>query len=183
MTCNGETTCLYITHRRLVMRKYARPQAQISIDSRLSLPSCSLTCCYTQSLLHIQRTGITLTQSPASLETYPTPSNTQKSTTMRFLTSFACTTPLITLTTARITGFSAPSTVASGAPIEIQLQGRGYIQSVQNVAVAFGIAPLDSYYPGTLGKLIGEQFLGPGKVSHQHISFDLYESIGWMANV
>jgi hypothetical protein len=164
------------------MRKYVRPQAQMVIDSRLSSPSCSLTCCYTQTLLHVLRIG-TIKQSPASLETYPIPKNTQNPTTMRFLTSFASTTPLIALTTARITGFSAPSTVAPGAPIEIRLQGRGYIQSVQNVAAAFGIASLDSYYPGTLGTLIGEQFLGPSKIFHQRISFDLRESIGWMANV
>jgi hypothetical protein len=97
---------------------------------------------------------------------------------MRFLTSLASTTPLITLTTARITGFAAPLTVAPSTLIEIHFEGRDYIQSVQNVAVAFGIAPLESYYPGTLGTLIGEQFLGPGKGFHPHISFDLRESIG-----
>jgi hypothetical protein len=83
---------------------------------------------------------------------------------MRLLTFLASATPLIALTTARITGFSAPSTVAPGAPVGTHLRGRGYIQSVQNVAAAFGIAPPDSYYRGTLGTLMGERFLGPGKV-------------------
>jgi hypothetical protein len=82
---------------------------------------------------------------------------------MRFLTLLASATTLIGLTTARITGFSAPSTVVPGAPIKIYLRAENYIQRVQDVAVAFGITPSDLHHPRSLGTFMGEQFLGPGR--------------------
>lgn len=83
---------------------------------------------------------------------------------MLFLKLLAATATLFcTLATARINGFSAPSTVVPGAPIAISIHTENYIQSVQDVAIAFGITPVESYYPQTLGTLMGEKFLGPSK--------------------
>jgi hypothetical protein len=81
---------------------------------------------------------------------------------MHFLTLLASATSLLTLTTARITGFSAPSTVVPGAPISIHLRAETYIQPVQDVAVAFGITPAELHHPRSLGTFMGEKFLGPG---------------------
>jgi hypothetical protein len=89
---------------------------------------------------------------------------------MRFLTLLASTTSLISLTTARITGFSAPSTIVPGAPIQIHLRAENYIQRVQDVAVAFGITPADLHHPRSLGTFMGEQFLGPGKIIPNYIA-------------
>jgi hypothetical protein len=81
---------------------------------------------------------------------------------MHSLALLASATSLLTLTSARITGFSAPATVVPGAPIQIYLRAENYVQRVQDVAVAFGIAPTEQRYRGTLGTLMGEKFLGPG---------------------
>lgn len=71
---------------------------------------------------------------------------------------------LTATTTARITGFSAPSTIVPGAPIQIHLRAENYIQRVQDVAVAFGITPTEQKHPRSLGTFVGEKFLGPGKL-------------------
>lgn len=69
----------------------------------------------------------------------------------------------ITFTTARINGFSAPSTVVSGAPVDIKIHTENYIQAVEDVAIAFGIIGAEYAYPQTLGMPMGEKFLGPSK--------------------
>jgi hypothetical protein len=66
-------------------------------------------------------------------------------------------------TTARITGFYAPATVVPGETLPILIRAENYIQSVQDVAVAFGITPVEDYYPGTLGTFMGETSIGPGE--------------------
>ncbi|KAM0713324.1 hypothetical protein Q7P35_000776 [Cladosporium inversicolor] len=84
---------------------------------------------------------------------------------MRLPTLLTTLTSLLTLlaatTTARITGFSAPSTIVPGAPIQIHLRAENYIQRVQDVAVAFGITPTEQKHPRSLGTFVGEKFLGP----------------------
>ena len=88
---------------------------------------------------------------------------------MRFLALLASATSLLTSTaTARITGFSAPSTIVPGAPIQIYLRAENYIQRVQDVAVAFGITPTEQHHPRSLGTFMGEKFLGPGRSSRSH---------------
>lgn len=83
---------------------------------------------------------------------------------MNFLTLLTTLTSLLASTaTARITGFSAPSTIIPGAPIQIHLRAENYIQSVQDVAVAFGITPTEQHHPRSLGTYMGEKFLGPGE--------------------
>lgn len=66
-------------------------------------------------------------------------------------------------TTARITGFYAPATVVPGDILPILIRAENYIQSVQDVAVAFGITPAEEHYPGTLGTFMGEASIGPGE--------------------
>merc|ERR1712183_510868 len=51
---------------------------------------------------------------------------------------------------------------ASTALLSILIRAENYIQSVQDVAVAFGITPVEDYYPGTLGTFMGETSIGPG---------------------
>ncbi|GAB7335680.1 hypothetical protein MBLNU13_g07991t1 [Cladosporium sp. NU13] len=80
---------------------------------------------------------------------------------MRFFALLASATSLFTLTAGRITGFSAPSTIVPGAPIQIHLRAENYIQRVQDVAVAFGITPTEQHHPRSLGTFMGEKFLGP----------------------
>lgn len=82
--------------------------------------------------------------------------------TMHLSAILASTLALVSLTTARITGFSAPSTVAPGAPIEIKIRAENYVQPVQDVAMAFGITPVESHHPRSLGTFMGEKALGPG---------------------
>lgn len=82
---------------------------------------------------------------------------------MRFSTLLASTASLLSLATARITGFSAPSTVTPGAPIALRIRAENYIQPVQDIAIAFGISPSEEHHPRSLGTFMGEKALGPGK--------------------
>ena len=70
---------------------------------------------------------------------------------------------LASLASARIYGFAAPSEVAVGTEVEFQIIAQDYIQSIQDVAIAFGAQPAGSASEEILGTLIGEKFLGPGK--------------------
>ena len=81
---------------------------------------------------------------------------------MRFSTlSSALLLPL--LTTARLTGFALPGVVAPGSTFDITLITEDYIQSVEDVAMAFGFAPAADAHNGSLGTtLLPEKSLGPG---------------------
>lgn len=71
---------------------------------------------------------------------------------------------LTTLTAARITSITVPSSIAPGSPIPITLQTEDYIQPVQDIAIAFGLTPSATYMNGTLGTtLLGSLYLGPSK--------------------
>lgn len=65
------------------------------------------------------------------------------------------------LAAARIEGFAVPKTIKPGDEFDAILMGYNYIQSVDEVAAAFGVAPGDGF-PGTLGILIDSTYLGPG---------------------
>jgi len=56
----------------------------------------------------------------------------------------------------------APATIAPGEPFNVSLITQGYIQTVYDVAVAFGIAP-GRGYPDSLGVAIASEYLGPAK--------------------
>ncbi|TDZ61509.1 hypothetical protein CTRI78_v004327 [Colletotrichum trifolii] len=80
---------------------------------------------------------------------------------MQFLTSLAAAASLVSLASARISGIALPRTVKAGDNINAIVVTEGYIQSVQDIAIAFGVAPAASAYPGTLSTLLGSFYLGP----------------------
>ena len=65
------------------------------------------------------------------------------------------------LAAARIEGFAVPKTVKPGEEFDTILMGFNYIQTVDEVAAAFGIASGDGY-PESLGAVISSVYLGPG---------------------
>ncbi|KAF2731917.1 hypothetical protein EJ04DRAFT_401703, partial [Polyplosphaeria fusca] len=67
-----------------------------------------------------------------------------------------------TLTTARLIGIAAPSTLAPGKPFTLTLLTENYIQTVADVAVAWGYsAPPGHIY--SLGSPSASAYLGPEK--------------------
>lgn len=85
---------------------------------------------------------------------------------MRFTSNFAAglvsTLILLSSASARIVGVSAPSTVYAYNPFTVSLITEDYIQSVYDVAVAFGVAP-GAGYPDSLGNIMASEYLGPTK--------------------
>lgn len=69
---------------------------------------------------------------------------------------------LISSSSAIITGVTAPSTVYAYNPFTVTLTTANYIQSVYDVAVAFGVAP-GAGFPNSLGNVMSSAFLGPSK--------------------
>jgi Nis1 family len=63
---------------------------------------------------------------------------------------------------AIITGVTAPSTVYAYNPFTVSLTTADYIQSVYDVAVAFGVAP-GAGYPNSLGNVMSTAYLGPSQ--------------------
>ncbi|KAI8292845.1 hypothetical protein K4K56_005798 [Colletotrichum sp. SAR 10_98] len=82
---------------------------------------------------------------------------------MQFRASIAAAASLFALANARIYGIAFPETVKAGDQVNAVIETENYIQSVQDVAIAFGIAPEASAYPGTLSTVIGSFYLGPEK--------------------
>jgi hypothetical protein len=82
---------------------------------------------------------------------------------MRFSTLAA--TLLPTLASARIIGLSTPSILTPSSPFNITLLTENYIQSVSDIAVAWGFqTPTAAYpkgYPFTLGSFGNSSYLGP----------------------
>lgn len=68
---------------------------------------------------------------------------------------------LLSSASARIIGLEAPRTIAAGQSFTVSLLTENYIQSVYDVAAAFGIAS-GSGFSGSLGtNLITSDYLGP----------------------
>ncbi|KAF2217041.1 hypothetical protein CERZMDRAFT_89755 [Cercospora zeae-maydis SCOH1-5] len=67
---------------------------------------------------------------------------------------------LLAATQARIVGFYAPNTAAPDTDVKILIQTQGFSQSIEDVAVSFGISPKDTARLGSLGTLIGTKELG-----------------------
>ena len=66
---------------------------------------------------------------------------------------------------ARISGIAVPSTIAPGSNFRVTILTQDYIQSIQDVAIAFGLAPNAAIANSSLGTLLNSKYLGPGKVS------------------
>ncbi|KAF2761452.1 hypothetical protein EJ05DRAFT_473950 [Pseudovirgaria hyperparasitica] len=66
------------------------------------------------------------------------------------------------LASARIVGFAVPKTIATNSPFDITVISENYIQSAQEISIAYGVTsgPVTPY-PGTLGRLVGSAYLGP----------------------
>ncbi|KAH7417580.1 hypothetical protein BKA64DRAFT_718320 [Cadophora sp. MPI-SDFR-AT-0126] len=78
---------------------------------------------------------------------------------------------LLSAAAARIIGLEAPRTIAAGEPFTVSLLTENYIQSVYDVAAAFGIASGPGY-PSSLGAIMGSDYIGPdGSNSLKKLNF------------
>ncbi|EXF83663.1 hypothetical protein CFIO01_00805 [Colletotrichum fioriniae PJ7] len=83
---------------------------------------------------------------------------------MQFRASLAAAAGLFAMANARIYGIAFPETVKAGDEVQAIIETENYIQTVADIAIAFGIAPEASAYPGTLGQnVLGSFYLGPEK--------------------
>lgn len=79
---------------------------------------------------------------------------------------------LLSTASARIYSIAAPSTVAVDSTVKLEITAADYIQSIQDVAISFGLQPAASAHSETLGTLLDSKFLGPddsnvvGNISH-----------------
>ncbi|SPN99288.1 related to nitrate transporter CrnA [Cephalotrichum gorgonifer] len=64
---------------------------------------------------------------------------------------------------ARIYGIAIPETIKAGDEITAIIASSNYIQSVYDVAIAFGISPAAAAYPDSLGTVLDSFYLGPEK--------------------
>lgn len=87
---------------------------------------------------------------------------------MQFKTIIASCTGLLGLVSARIDSYAVPSTIRAGETFNAVLVGHDYIQSVAEIAAAFGIRSVDAY-KGSLGTLLGSVYLGPSEYSTPYI--------------
>ena len=80
---------------------------------------------------------------------------------MRFSVATATVASLLSVAQARIYGIAVPSTIQVGGGFNAIIESSNYIQSVYDVAIAFGTAPAPGFQ-GSLGQPIGSYYLGPG---------------------
>lgn len=76
---------------------------------------------------------------------------------------------------ARIYGIALPETIKAGDEVTAIIAASNYIQSVYDVAIAFGIAPEAAAHPDTLGTVLDSFYLGPGmdeQFAHTHLHTD-----------
>jgi hypothetical protein len=76
------------------------------------------------------------------------------------LTSALSTAALVALADARITGISVPETIKPGDTITAYIKSSNYIQTVYDVAIAFGYGP-GAGTPQSLGLVAATMYLGP----------------------
>ena len=81
---------------------------------------------------------------------------------MRFSTLTTSALASASLASARLVGISAPTTLAPNTTFDLTLLSEGYIQSVADIAVAWGFQ-LAPGYTGALGSFPGSAYLGPEK--------------------
>ncbi|EGR48812.1 hypothetical protein MKX07_000006 [Trichoderma sp. CBMAI-0711] len=67
---------------------------------------------------------------------------------------------LLAVASARIAGIAVPETVAPGSTIKGLILTENYIQTVYDVAVAWGFAHGEGY-PQSLGQVLDSSYLGP----------------------
>ncbi|KAK2596167.1 hypothetical protein QQS21_006444 [Conoideocrella luteorostrata] len=69
---------------------------------------------------------------------------------------------LLSVTQARITGIAVPDTIKPGDTIDAVIHSSNYIQTVYDVAIAFGYSSGNGY-PQSLGVVAGSMYLGPAE--------------------
>ena len=83
------------------------------------------------------------------------------------LSTLATTLSTSSLASARIIGLAAPATLTPNAPFTLTLLTENYIQSVSDIAVAWGFqfptANNPTGFPYTLGSFANSSYLGPQK--------------------
>ena len=70
---------------------------------------------------------------------------------------------LLSVASARIYGIAAPSQVAAGSTVKLEILTQDFIQSIQDVAIAFGIQGASHPAPDSLGTYLSSRYLGPGQ--------------------
>ena len=65
------------------------------------------------------------------------------------------------LASASISGIAVPATVAPGDSFRAIIQTQNFIQSVQDVAISFGLAPEADARPDALVNFLSNKYLGP----------------------
>jgi hypothetical protein len=70
---------------------------------------------------------------------------------------------LLSAAQARIYGIAVPDTIKPGEGFTAIIESENYIQSVYDVAIAFGYYP-GTGFPGSLGQAVASFYLGPGTV-------------------
>lgn len=90
---------------------------------------------------------------------------------------------IVSVANAKIYGIAAPRTVAVGSTVKLKIIAEDYIQSIQDVAIAFGIQPASHAVPDALGTLLGEKYLGPGKLSMASASVDAAKCLSDNSNI
>ena len=70
-------------------------------------------------------------------------------------------------TTARISGIALPHTITTSSPIPITILTQNYIQTIEDIAIAFGIATRPE------NQSMGTVFLGVLSARERYVSFPL----------
>lgn len=90
---------------------------------------------------------------------------------MQLRSTLAALSALVAGVNARIYGIALPETVKAGDEVTAIIASSNYIQSVYDVAIAFGIAPEEAAFPGTMGTVLDSFYLGPGKAKQTPTSY------------
>lgn len=75
------------------------------------------------------------------------------------LTQLTALTSLVRSVDARIIGIAVPDVIKPGEGFNARIMTENYIQSVQDISIAFGAAPVGP--EGILGTVLGSYYLGP----------------------
>jgi hypothetical protein len=82
---------------------------------------------------------------------------------MRLTSPVVAASSLVSLASARIIGVGVPDVIHATEGFSIRIYSENYIQSVADVAIAVGGAPVN-FPPGSLGTLYDSFYLGPRKL-------------------